>query len=168
MNELGNDPAENDGIRRIREQYEEECRNLEQERGSVKIEAERLYQVFIECHSLLLGRDFRSLCTRLDAEGMQFTRSDLTQESIGDIFALKIITLLRRGERLDARFERVNAQTKTSQTCHRCGGMGTIEKESHYEHEGGRATPVRRVEDCALCGGQGRIWLGNCVSKKRR
>jgi hypothetical protein len=167
MNELGDESAENDEIRRIREQYEEEWRVLEQERAFVGMEMERVSSVYVECLTFLSNRDFHSLSARLSVERLQFSQLDLTEEKIGDAFVPQLITLIIHGRRLDAKFERMSAEIETAQTCHRCGGLGIIEKESHYERDGGRAIPVRKVDDCALCGGLGRIWLRKGKSEER-
>lgn len=168
MGELENESADNDGLRRIREQYQEECRDLEQDRARVKMETERVYSIFMECLGPSSDFDMASLSAQLDAEHLQFSKSDLTQEKIGDALALQLITLIMRGRRLDARFERMNAEIETRQTCHNCGGLGKVEKERHYERDGGRATPVQKVDDCTLCGGKGRVWLGSSGLQKRR
>jgi DnaJ-class molecular chaperone len=106
------------------------------------------------------------------SDGGRVEQSELATYGLVDassyVVKLRLKGLLREKnamvESLRMRHRNIGETLSTLSVCPSCEGQGTL-SHMHYERSDGIISTSSRVEVCALCGGRGRIFLGDDVQQ---
>jgi hypothetical protein len=91
--------------------------------------------------------DFKCLSEALDKEGFRFFR-ELPEKLLG---------LRNEADGVLKRLDGINKDLKEGIVCPRCGGIGSIVLEKHYERSERQIIPIVRTQECSLCKGLGKL-----------
>ena len=125
----------------------EDREKLREKLESLRAEAKQFGDLYENCRNLWIRGDFKGVSENLDKEGFRFFHE--LQERVSE---------LRNGvERVLKDMDMVNKDLREGVDCPRCGGVGSIVTEKHYERSEEQIVPIIKTEKCPLCNGSGKL-----------